>query len=281
MDMRFTSVTCVLSGKMANRDAERGLMSPWISPPFRRNISATCSSRTPIRVAVDEEHRRRAGLQLVGADVVPFRRRGEEPLDELRKVVRSRAQLLVLGFNGRAIEGVHCEFRERVEPFLDHALTAEPGRNDDHLSHFVRMADRTLHCHGAAHAVTDEVRAWDFEVIEQRRHIVGEIFVGDVACDVRRAPMALHFDGNHFPRFGELADPPGPRRSVQHRDGELVPKRRVAAARSHFFYSRRLVDHHRQRRVWLRLQHSVCILLLYALSSVRLLHQGKPTPVKV
>src|SRR5262249_26257477 len=46
-DMRCISVTWVVLGKMANRDAESGLMSPWIPPPFRRNISATCSSRTP------------------------------------------------------------------------------------------------------------------------------------------------------------------------------------------------------------------------------------------
>src|SRR5262249_9119252 len=45
--MRCISVTWVVLGKMANRDAERGFKSPWISPPFRRNISATCSSRTP------------------------------------------------------------------------------------------------------------------------------------------------------------------------------------------------------------------------------------------
>src|SRR5712691_1485906 len=199
--MRCISVTWVVLGKMANRDAERGFMSPWISPPFRRNISATCSSRTPSASP---------WMKNIGAEVVPFRSRGEDPLDEIRKVVRSRAQLLVLGFDGRAFEGVRREFRERVARFLDHAVTAEPGRNDDHLSHFVRMADRTLHCHGAAHAVTDEVRAWDLEVIEQRRHIVGEVFVGDVAWDVRRAPMALQFDGNHFPRFGELADPPSP-----------------------------------------------------------------------
>jgi len=38
------------------------------------------------------------------------------------------------------------------------------------------MANRTLHRIAAAHAVTDEVRAWDFEVIEQRSHIVGEVF---------------------------------------------------------------------------------------------------------
>src|ERR1700722_9516892 len=47
MGMRCISVTWVVLGKIANRDAERGFMSPWISPPFRRNISATCSSRTP------------------------------------------------------------------------------------------------------------------------------------------------------------------------------------------------------------------------------------------
>jgi len=39
--MRFISVTCVVSGKIANLDAGRGCMSPWISPPpFSRNISA-------------------------------------------------------------------------------------------------------------------------------------------------------------------------------------------------------------------------------------------------
>ena len=44
-----------------------------------------------IRVAVDEEHRRFGGLKLVGAEVVPFRSCGEDPLDEIRKVVRSMA----------------------------------------------------------------------------------------------------------------------------------------------------------------------------------------------
>ena len=50
----------------------------------------------------------------------------------------------------------------------------------------------------------------DLQKIEQRGHIVGEVFVAEVAFDVGRAPVALHFDGNHFPRFGEFADPPGP-----------------------------------------------------------------------
>lgn len=34
------SVTCVVSGTMANLDAERGRRSPGTSPPFRRYISA-------------------------------------------------------------------------------------------------------------------------------------------------------------------------------------------------------------------------------------------------
>src|SRR6516164_2157368 len=37
--MRSISVMCVVLGKMANRDAERGRRSPKSSPPFRRNIS--------------------------------------------------------------------------------------------------------------------------------------------------------------------------------------------------------------------------------------------------
>ena len=45
--MRSISVTCVVLGNMANLDAERGRRSPKISPPFRRNISEMCSSRTP------------------------------------------------------------------------------------------------------------------------------------------------------------------------------------------------------------------------------------------
>src|SRR6516164_4000901 len=84
-----------------------------------------------ISVAVDEEHRRRGSLELIGADVVPFRSRGEKPLDEIWKVVRSRAQLLVLGFDGRAFEIFRREFRDRVDRFLHHAVTPERRRNDD------------------------------------------------------------------------------------------------------------------------------------------------------
>ncbi len=64
------------------------------------------------------------------------------------------------------------------------------------------MADRTLHRDAAAHAVTDEVRAGDLEVIEQRGHIVGEVFKTEIAINVSRAPVALHLDGDHLPRFG-------------------------------------------------------------------------------
>src|SRR5512145_1559507 len=72
------------------------------------------------------------------------------------------------------------------------------------------MTDRTLHRDTAAHAVTDEVSAWDFEVIEQRGHIVGEVFKTEIAINFSRAPVALHLDGDHFPRLGEFADPAGP-----------------------------------------------------------------------
>ena len=69
------------------------------------------------------------------------------------------------------------------------------------------MADRTLHRDTAAQAVTDDIRAWDLEIIEQPGHIVGEVFVSNIAFDVGRTPVALHFDRDHFPRFGKFADP--------------------------------------------------------------------------
>ena len=69
------------------------------------------------------------------------------------------------------------------------------------------MPDRTLHCRAAAEAVTDDVRTRDLEMIEQRGNIVGKIFSRNIAIDVGRSPVALHFDGNHFPRFGKLVDP--------------------------------------------------------------------------
>jgi hypothetical protein len=85
------------------------------------------------------------------------------------------------------------------------------------------MADRALHRDAAAHAVAVEVRAWDFEVVEQRRHIVGEIFIAEIASDVGRATVALQFDGNDFPGLGKFADPPDPL-AQSHRSEEL-PRR--------------------------------------------------------
>src|ERR1700758_3375551 len=69
------------------------------------------------------------------------------------------------------------------------------------------MADRTLHRDPAAQAVTDDVRVWYLQIIEQPGHIVGEIFVSNIAVDVGGTPMALHFHGDYSPRFGKFIDP--------------------------------------------------------------------------
>src|SRR5215204_6926184 len=72
------------------------------------------------------------------------------------------------------------------------------------------MPDRTLYRDAAAQAVTDDIRAWDLEIIEQPGHIIGKVFISNIAFDVGRTPVTLHFDGDHFPRFGELVDPHTP-----------------------------------------------------------------------
>ena len=74
--------TWVASGKMANRDAGARLASPWISPLLpQANISATLSC-TP-SASPDEKHGAQGGLKLVGSEVVPFRGRGDDSLDEV------------------------------------------------------------------------------------------------------------------------------------------------------------------------------------------------------
>ena len=163
-----------------------------------------------VGIAVDEKHRRLGGLELVGAEVVRLQIDRDDALDEVREFVRRRAEFFVVGFDGRAFERFGGELREYVQRFLDPAVLAEHGRNADDLAHLVRMADRAIHRHAAAQAVADDIRAWDLEVVEQRGHVVGEVVIAEIAFDVGRAPVALHFDGDHFPRLGKFADPLGP-----------------------------------------------------------------------
>ena len=68
------------------------------------------------------------------------------------------------------------------------------------------MSDRTLHCRAAAKAITEDVCLGNFEIIEQRGNIVGEVFRTDIALDVGRAPVTLHFNGDHFARLRKFLD---------------------------------------------------------------------------
>ena len=64
--MRSINVTCVVLGKMANLDAERGCMSPKISPPLKAEHFRDVLEPNAVGIAVDEKHRRLCGLELVG-----------------------------------------------------------------------------------------------------------------------------------------------------------------------------------------------------------------------
>ena len=72
------------------------------------------------------------------------------------------------------------------------------------------MADRAIQRDTAAEAVAEDIRAWDLQVVEQRGHIVGQVVVREIAARVGRTPVALHFDGDHFPRLGKFGYPLGP-----------------------------------------------------------------------
>jgi hypothetical protein len=56
-----------------------------------------------------------------------------------------------------------------VEHFLSPAVVAEHSRNANDLPHPFRMVERLLQC-DAAHAVADQIHAWNFVVIEDLHH---------------------------------------------------------------------------------------------------------------
>src|SRR5689334_14194350 len=60
-------------------------------------------------------------------------------------------------------------------------------------------------------------------------NVVREVFVSHIALDISRATMALHFHGDHFPRFGKLPREIAPfirdchKRSVEQHHGLTLP----------------------------------------------------------
>jgi hypothetical protein len=98
--MRSISVMCVVLGNMANLDAERGRMSPKMSSPFKTEHFRDVLQPYAVGIAVDEKHRRSAGLELVGTEIVRFQIHRDDALDKTREFVWRRAQFLVFGFEG-------------------------------------------------------------------------------------------------------------------------------------------------------------------------------------
>ena len=99
---------------------------------------------------------------------------------------------------------------ERVERFLDPTIVAEHSRNADHFPDLLRMPDRHLQGNATAHAVPQQVRSWDFQVVEQGSDVIGEVFMTEVAIDIDGAAMALQLDGDHLPALGQLWEQVGP-----------------------------------------------------------------------
>ena len=80
------SVTCVVLGNMDSLDSERGPHVaedlPALQPEHLRDVREAHA----VGVAVDEEHRRFRGAELVGAEVVRFEVHRDRAPDELRNL---------------------------------------------------------------------------------------------------------------------------------------------------------------------------------------------------
>ena len=60
------------------------------------------------------------------------------------------------------------------------------------------MTHGKFHCGGRTHAVSEDVRPVDAEVIEQCHHIGRAVRGRDLPIDVRGTAMTLQFDGDHL-----------------------------------------------------------------------------------
>jgi len=124
-------------------------------------------------------------------------------LDQLREVVGVRRRPQVRRLDRRPGEQLGCDRGEHLERHRVHAVAGVRGRGDDELAHHRRLADRQLQGDPAAHAVADDVRVVDPEVLEHRGGVVRHLLVGDRAIGVGRMPMSLLVDGDHLPRRGQ------------------------------------------------------------------------------
>lgn len=109
------NVMCVVAGRTANLDSERGRMSPKISSPLRRNISEMWSSRTPSASPCMKRNGGLGGLEFIGSEIVWLQIHRDDALDEVRELVGRRTELFVFGLDGRA--GVFaCSWRVAFPP---------------------------------------------------------------------------------------------------------------------------------------------------------------------
>src|SRR5690606_7216 len=107
--------------------------------------------------------------------------------------------------------------RPHIESAVNPAAAPQRSRNNNGLSHLLRVSYRELYRRAAAEAVTDDVRAFDLQMIEQRGSIVGKILKRNVAVDVGRPAVSLHLDGDNFVRLGKLIDKVFPLARYRHK----------------------------------------------------------------
>ena len=80
-----------------------------------------------VGIAVDEEHGRFGGLELVGAEVERSQTHRPDVIYKIREFVGRRAQAFIFGFHRSSFEHFPRQCRPKVVRFLDPSVAAEPG----------------------------------------------------------------------------------------------------------------------------------------------------------
>jgi hypothetical protein len=65
------------------------------------------------------------------------------------------------------------------------------------------VPDRELQGDAGSHAVAEDVRAFDLELSQERRGVLGHLRVAQGAVDIGRAPVALLLNRDDLASLGE------------------------------------------------------------------------------
>src|SRR4026208_1541290 len=97
----------------------------------------------------------------------------------------------ILGLRRRSFEKLGGEGSDILPELRVDALPIEGGRSNHQFAHQLWVPDGDLLGGVTAHAVPEDIRLFDAEILQQRGNVIGKLRIGERTIDVSGTSMAL------------------------------------------------------------------------------------------